>query len=205
RRRKIENLALMLCGAIAAQGRVGLMLNVEKRDLTNVLAVLPALKRPTISQLSDDGWVAVNTVIEERAAATVARLADRGAAATASVEPAVRRIVAAVRRGGDRALVAYARKFDGLAANQALRVSSDELQAAWRECPADLRAALRAAARNIRRFAQWQRPAEWRREIAPGVCVGQLVRPLESVGCYVPGGRYPLPSTLLMTVVPAQV
>ncbi|HZQ90161.1 MAG TPA: histidinol dehydrogenase [Terriglobales bacterium] len=140
-----------------------------------------------------------------RAAATVARLADRGAAATASVEPAVRRIVAAVRRGGDRALVAYARKFDGLAANQALRVSSDELQAAWRECPADLRAALRAAARNIRRFAQWQRPAEWRREIAPGVCVGQLVRPLESVGCYVPGGRYPLPSTLLMTVVPAQV
>ncbi|HZQ90160.1 MAG TPA: ATP phosphoribosyltransferase [Terriglobales bacterium] len=68
RRRKIENLALMLCGAIAAQGRVGLMLNVEKRDLTNVLAVLPALKRPTISQLSDDGWVAVNTVIEETAA-----------------------------------------------------------------------------------------------------------------------------------------
>jgi ATP phosphoribosyltransferase len=68
RRRKIENLALMLCGAIAAQGRVGLMLNVEKRDLGNVLAVLPALKRPTISQLSDDGWVAVNTVIEETAA-----------------------------------------------------------------------------------------------------------------------------------------
>ena len=50
-----------------------------------------------------------------------------------------------------------------------------------------------------------KRPIEWRREIEPGVVVGQLVRPLESVGCYVPGGRYPLPSTVLMTVIPAQV
>ena len=68
KRQKIENLALMLCGAIAAQGRVGLMLNVHKNDLAAVVAVLPALKRPTVSQLSDDGWVAVNTVIEEHTA-----------------------------------------------------------------------------------------------------------------------------------------
>ena len=68
KRQKIENLALMLCGAIAAQGRVGLMLNVHKDDLAAVVAVLPALKRPTVSQLSDDGWVAVNTVIEEHTA-----------------------------------------------------------------------------------------------------------------------------------------
>jgi ATP phosphoribosyltransferase len=68
KRQKIENLALMLCGAIAAQGRVGLMLNVQKDDLAAVLGVLPALKRPTVSQLSDDGWVAVNTVIEEHTA-----------------------------------------------------------------------------------------------------------------------------------------
>ena len=65
RRQKIQNIALMLCGAIAAQGRVGLMLNVQKADLANVLAVLPALKRPTISALSDDEWVAVNTILEE--------------------------------------------------------------------------------------------------------------------------------------------
>jgi ATP phosphoribosyltransferase len=65
RRQKIQNIALMLCGAIAAQGRVGLMLNVEKKDLANVLAVLPALKRPTVSALSDDDWVAVNTILEE--------------------------------------------------------------------------------------------------------------------------------------------
>jgi ATP phosphoribosyltransferase len=68
KRQKIENLTLMLGGAIAAQGRVGLMLNVHKKDLAAVVAVLPALKRPTVSQLSDDGWVAVNTVIEEHTA-----------------------------------------------------------------------------------------------------------------------------------------
>ena len=65
KRQKIQNIALMLCGAIAAQGRVGLMLNVEKKDLAAVLSVLPALKRPTISALSDDDWVAVNTILEE--------------------------------------------------------------------------------------------------------------------------------------------
>ncbi len=68
KRRKIENLALMLRGAIDAKDRVGLMLNVRKEDLEGVLAVLPALKRPTISQLSETGWLAVNTVIEEHTA-----------------------------------------------------------------------------------------------------------------------------------------
>lgn len=65
KRRKIENLALMLRGAMEAQDRVGLMLNVRKQNLDGVLAVLPALQKPTISTLSDSEWVAVNTVIEE--------------------------------------------------------------------------------------------------------------------------------------------
>jgi len=68
KREKIENIALMLQGAMEAVGRVGLMLNVRKADLPSVLAVLPALQRPTISSLSDDEWVALNTVIEEREA-----------------------------------------------------------------------------------------------------------------------------------------
>ena len=65
KRKKIENLSLMLNAAIAAQGRVGLMMNVMKTDLTDVLRVLPALNSPTISQLSDGEWVAVNTILEE--------------------------------------------------------------------------------------------------------------------------------------------
>ena len=66
KRTKIENMALLLKAAIEAQGRVGLMLNVRREDLAAVLALLPALQRPTISGLSDDAWVAVNTIIEER-------------------------------------------------------------------------------------------------------------------------------------------
>src|SRR5499427_1306035 len=68
KRRKIENLALMLQGAMEAQDRVGLMLNVRRADLESVLAVLPALQKPTISHLSDEDWLAVNTVIDESAA-----------------------------------------------------------------------------------------------------------------------------------------
>jgi ATP phosphoribosyltransferase len=66
KRTKIENIALLLKAAIEAQGRVGLMLNVRRPDLQSVLALLPALQRPTISSLSDEEWVAVNTIIEER-------------------------------------------------------------------------------------------------------------------------------------------
>ena len=66
KRTKLENIALLLSAAIEAQGRVGLMLNVRRADLQTILALLPALQRPTISGLSDDEWVAVNTIIEER-------------------------------------------------------------------------------------------------------------------------------------------
>jgi ATP phosphoribosyltransferase len=66
KRTKIENIALLLKAAIEAQGRVGIMLNVQREGLPAILALLPALRRPTISPLSDDGWVALNTILEER-------------------------------------------------------------------------------------------------------------------------------------------
>jgi len=138
----------------------------------------------------------------------VTALAERGATDLADVEPAVRRIVSAVRRNGDRAVRRYAMRWDGLGKGDPLRVPEDELHQAWEKTDPVLQDAIKQAVGNIRRYAEWQAsPAtnEWRREIQPGVSVGQLVRPLESVGCYVPGGRYPLPSTLLMTVIPAQV
>ena len=135
----------------------------------------------------------------------VRTLEQRGATDLAEVEPEVRRIVNDIRRDGDRALRRYAAKWDGLGKGAPLRVPDADLHEAWQKTPGELKDAIRQAADNIRRYCEWQKPEEWRREIHPGVCVGQLVRPLESVGCYVPGGRYPLPSTVLMTVIPAQV
>ncbi len=120
------------------------------------------------------------------------------------VEPAVRRIVENVRRKGERALRNYAVKWDGLARKDEIRVSPAELEGAWATVAPELRAALGQASANIRNFCQWQRPREWRKTKG-GISLGQVVRPLESVGCYIPGGRHPLVSTLLMTVIPAQV
>lgn len=120
------------------------------------------------------------------------------------VEPRVRRTIRAVRRGGDKALLRYATLWDSLPMGQPIRVSDEEIAEAWHSIPRNTQSALRSAAANIRRFCQWQMPREWRKPVSGGE-LGQIVRPLEAVGCYVPGGRYPLPSTLLMTVVPAQV
>ncbi len=145
-------------------------------------------------------------------ASLVTALAGRGATDLADVEPAVRRIVEDVRRNGDRALRRYATRWDGLRKDDPLRVPEDEMHRAWEQTAPELQQAIEHAAGNIRRYAEWQAPRgnrdgsnEWLREIEPGVSVGQMVRPLASVGCYIPGGRYPLPSTVLMTVIPAQV
>lgn len=138
----------------------------------------------------------------------MAALVDRGSVRISRVEPAVRKIIADVRKNGDSALRQYSAKWDGLDAKQSLRVSQRELSAALKSVTKDqpdFVAALELAANNIRKFCEWQKPKEWKRSLQPGVRVGQIVRPLERIGCYVPGGRYPLPSTLLMTVIPAQV
>jgi histidinol dehydrogenase len=141
-----------------------------------------------------------------QAAATVlAALEGRGSAALETVAPGVRRIVADVRRRGDRALLRYAAQFDALAGPEALRVTKDEMAAAWNALDAGLRDALTTAAKQIRRFAKRQLPSSWKDSSCAGLTTGQLVRPLGSVGCYVPSGRHPLPSTLLMTAIPAQV
>jgi histidinol dehydrogenase len=132
------------------------------------------------------------------------QIEERSGAATGRLEPAVKRILLDVRRKGDAALRRYAQRLDGLSPSASLQVSREEMAAAWDEIPKELRKSMQAATANIRRFARWQMPKEWTRKF-PGVQLGQRVLPLDSVGCYVPGGRYPLPSTLLMTVIPAQV
>ena len=121
-----------------------------------------------------------------------------------AIEPKVRRIIQGVRKGGDKALLRYATLWDSLAKETALRVSPEEIEQAWKATPAATREALKRAAANVRQFTNWQMPRSWRKKINGGE-LGQVARPLQSVGCYVPGGRYPLPSTLLMTAIPAQV
>ena len=140
-----------------------------------------------------------------KAEAFVRALEQRGATDLARVERQVRRIVADVRKNGDAALRRYAEKWDGLKAKQPLRVADAELEQAWNAVPAQFKQALETAAANIRQYCEWQKPHPWRNAVSPGIQVGQVVRPLQSAGCYVPGGRYPLPSTVLMTVIPAQV
>jgi len=136
---------------------------------------------------------------------TIAALTDRRNAGFERALPQARRIVEAVHRGGDRALLRLRARLDGIPSQAPLRIPEEELKAAWDGTPPETRQALRAAAKNIRAFAAKQRPRDFDLQPARGVTTGQRVVPLASAGCYVPSGRYPLPSTLLMTVVPAQV
>jgi histidinol dehydrogenase len=147
----------------------------------------------------------MRTLRGRKAEAFVRALEHRGAADLARVEKQVGRIVADVRKNGDRALRRYAKKWDGLKPKQSFRVTDVELEQAWNTVPEQFKQALKTAAGNIRQYCQWQMPQPWRNAVSPGIQVGQVVRPLQSAGCYVPGGRYPLPSTMLMTVIPAQV
>ncbi|HEY1806261.1 MAG TPA: histidinol dehydrogenase [Terracidiphilus sp.] len=139
------------------------------------------------------------------ATSKLAALERRGGAALDAVLPAVTRIVADVRKHGDRALLVYAAKFDSLAGPRSLRVTQKEMAEAWKVLDPALRDALATAARQIRDFAVRQMPKPWKASTVEGLMTGQLVRPISSVGCYVPSGRHPLPSTLLMTAIPAQV
>ncbi|MFL6447175.1 MAG: histidinol dehydrogenase [Bryobacteraceae bacterium] len=122
---------------------------------------------------------------------------------TDSVSDVVRPILNAVREEGDAALLRYARNFDGLA-DQPVRFPQSELSAAFEAMPESVKQAAETAAANIREYARLQLPRERFEEFSPGRKLGWIVRPVDAVGCYVPSGRYPLPSTLLMTAVLAQ-
>jgi histidinol dehydrogenase len=132
-------------------------------------------------------------------------LADRRRRELAA-EGVAARILADVRRRGDAAVLRWTRRLDGLRLEPAtLWVAKGEREAARREASRKFLHAVEHAVRNIRRVAERQMPRPWSLEVEPGVHVGQRVEPLEVIGCYVPGGRFSLISTLLMTTVPAQV
>ncbi len=119
-------------------------------------------------------------------------------------EQVVRPILESVRKRGDKALLELEHRFTGTALGS-VAVSEAELRTAAARLSPEFRAAVREASRNIRAFARVQLPSRRRRTLAPGLSAGLEIRPLDVVAAYIPGGRYPLPSTLMMTVIPAQV
>ena len=135
------------------------------------------------------------------------QLLDRAPEQNASVTQTVDAIVADIRRRGDAALLEYTNRFDRRSVSQAaeLEIPKAELAAAWQRLPADLRAALEAAAARIRRYAEHQKLADWEFSDDLGNRLGQRVTPMDRVGVYVPGGKAAYPSSVLMNVIPAKV
>jgi histidinol dehydrogenase len=137
---------------------------------------------------------------------SLARLLRARQTSLAEAERVVRPILNDIRRRGDRALIHYARELDRVdLAKEGFTVSRKEIREAYSQIPRGFVSALRLAARNIRAAARRQLPRSWQATNRAGVHLRQIVRPLERVACYVPGGRFPLPSTVLMSVIPAQV
>jgi histidinol dehydrogenase len=127
------------------------------------------------------------------------RVLARRSARLHEAEEAVRPILEAVRTRGDKGLIEYAQKFDQLE-RKTVRVPVAELAAAASRLTPEFRDAVNVAAANVRKFAEKQLPKAWK-----SGQFGQLVRPLDTIGAYIPAGRYPLPSTVIMTAVPALV
>ena len=116
------------------------------------------------------------------------------------------RIVAGVRQRGDAGLMQWTTKLDGVDLRRTgIWISRREIAAAWKRVSEDFRRAVRHAVRNVETVATKQMPQPWKVDVQPGVTISQMVRPIDSVGCYVPGGRFALVSSLIMTAVPAKV
>ncbi len=123
-----------------------------------------------------------------------------------SVLPRVVKIVSEVVKSGDRAILKYTRRFDGVRLRPGgIRVSDKEFSLAFKRVDSATRKSIVRAASAIKKFHMKQMPREWMAQLAPGIRAGQLVRPLDSVGVYVPGGLARYPSSLLMAAVPAKV
>src|SRR5712692_7973365 len=138
--------------------------------------------------------------------AVARRFIARRSSHDAAAEKVSVRILADVRRHGDAAVFRWSERLDGLRLTRDnLWIGRRELQDARRGVSRELLRAIEHAARNIRRVAEQQRPKPWSVTVEPGVRVAQRVTPLDCVGCYVPGGRFSLFSTLLMTAIPAQL
>ena len=135
---------------------------------------------------------------------TVEELIKRSQADINSVLTTVSDILNDVRENKDNAVKAYTAKFDKAELDD-LKVSEEEIKKAYDELDGELIKALESASSNIEKFHKAQIPEEWEMEVIPGITAGQIIRPINSVGCYIQGGRAVYPSTILMTVIPAKI
>lgn len=142
-------------------------------------------------------------IIKSSNVRAVSALVDARPASDPALQRRVAAIVDRVRREGDPALLRYARRFDGL--QGPIEVTRREIEKSATVVDGKVKRAIALAAKNIRTVAERQRPRPWTIRPVAGVTIRQRVLPLDRVGCYVPGGRYPLPSSLLMTAIPARV
>ncbi len=137
---------------------------------------------------------------------TEKQLLARRAQQDAKTHAIAAKIIAEVRKNRDASLFAYAKKFDHTDLRKTgVWITQKEIRVAQKATSAGFRKAIEKAAENVRRVAEKQLPRPWTVETSPGVKIHQVVRPIEAIGCYIPGGQFSLVSTLLMTVVPAKV
>ncbi|MEZ0394787.1 MAG: histidinol dehydrogenase [Desulfurococcaceae archaeon] len=158
----------------------------------------------------DVEWDAMSKVkvisLSEASPEELRKLLARSAVEVEEIKDKVVNMLLDVKRRGDQAILEFYEKFYGKKVISELRISKEEFDAAWSKVSEEYIEAVKFAANNIRRFHEVQKPREaWFIEIDRGIWAGQIVRPLESVGVYVPGGRASYPSTALMTIIPAQV
>jgi histidinol dehydrogenase len=145
-------------------------------------------------------------IIKASDKAKVKKIKQRSTEVVDKASGKVKKIAEDVKKTGDRALIRYTKKFDKIALTKnKIQVNEKDIKDAYKKVNPKIINSLKVAAINISRYAKYQLPCEWKKKINEGIIVGQVVRPLDSVGCYVPGGNYPLVSSVLMTVVPAKI
>lgn len=132
------------------------------------------------------------------------KLIERSQIDAENVMNIVNDIVFSVKANGDNSLKEYTEKFDKVKLND-LKVSNEEIKNSYNNVDSNVINALKKAAKNIEKFHKAQIPKEWFEEVDKGIKAGQIIRPIEKVGCYIPGGRAVYPSSVLMTIIPAKI
>lgn len=145
--------------------------------------------------------------LKEMPAKDYARILKRSEAETESIMADVEKVIADIKEHGDQALVEYIKKFEDVTISQEqIRISREEIEEAYHKVDSETVEAIRTLAGNVKRFHAAQMPNKmWSTEVSPGLIAGQIIIPLENVGCYVPGGRGWFPSAVMMSVLPAKV